>query len=184
MFSVLHLPVSLRAAPALHELRAPANSAAHAGLAAGLLGCCAAPVLWVTASLDWYPPGLSWAGISPAHCLFAKARDDAEILASAEAALRGGLAVVAECGAFSRLAAKRLALAAKQGGKLGLVLRHAPAVTAQDSTAVTARWFVTSAPGGALRAELLYAKSVMPGIYYLDDRDAAPFSLPGLRRAG
>ena len=126
MFSI---PAPLRAAPALHELRAPSGTAAHAGLALRLLPA-QGPVLWVSVSPDWYPPGLAWAGLNPARCLFARARSDDEVLGSAEVGLRGGMAVVAACGALSRLAAKRLALAAKQGGALGLVLRHAPAVTA------------------------------------------------------
>ena len=95
-------------------------------------------MLWVGVSPDWYPPGLAWAGLNPSRCLFARTRDDAETLGLAELALRGRMAAAAACAELSRLAAKRLALAAKQGGALGLVLRHAPAVTAQDSTAVLA----------------------------------------------
>ncbi|MCB5944280.1 hypothetical protein [Acidocella sp. KAb 2-4] len=101
-----------------------------------LLAASSAPVLWVGVSPDWYPPGLAWAGLNPSRCLFARARNDAEALGLAELALRGRMA--AACAGLSRLAAKRLALAAKHGGALGLVLRHAPAVTAQDSTAVLA----------------------------------------------
>ena len=149
----------------------------------------AMPVLWVSAAADWYPPGLAWAGLDPVRCLFAQAKGDDEALANAETALRGGMAVVAECGGLSRLAAKRLALAARQGNALGLVLRHAPAQTAQDSTAFASRWLVSPAPGGKLRAELLYAKGTMPGVYMVpleEEQENAqpPLALPVLRRAG
>ncbi|WP_234731108.1 hypothetical protein [Acidocella facilis] len=200
MFSTPHsaiapaFPAFLHACPSVHELRAPAGTAAHAGLAALLLGLVwgPRPVLWVSPVPDWYPPGLAWAGVDPACCLFAQARDDAEALGAAEVALRGGMAGVVACEALSRLAAKRLALAAKQGGGLGLVLRHAAAQTREDSTAFASRWMVHPAPGSphapALRAELLYAKGAMPGTYLFALKEGwdaeAPLSLPGLRRAG
>ncbi|MDE1896360.1 MAG: hypothetical protein KGL65_00600 [Rhodospirillales bacterium] len=200
MFSSTHLasapvfPAFLHACPAVHELRTPAGMAAHMGLAALLLGMVwgPRPVLWVSTVPDWYPPGLAWAGVDPAFCLFAQARDDAEALGAAEVALRGGMAGVVACEALSRLAAKRLAMAAKQGGALGLVLRHTPAQTREDSTAFASRWMVHPAPGSphapALRAELLYAKGAMPGTYLFTLKEGwdaeTPFSLPGLRRAG
>ncbi len=187
-------PAFLHACPAVHELRAPAGTATHAGLAALLLGLVwgPRPILWVSTVPDWYPPGLAWTGVDPACYLFAQARDDAEALGSAEVALRGGMAGVVACEALSRLAAKRLALAAKQGGGLGLVLRHAPAQTREDSTAFASRWMVHPAPGSphapALRAELLYAKGAMPGTYLFTLKEGwdaeAPLSLPGRRRAG
>jgi protein ImuA len=77
------------------------------------------------------------------------------------------MAGVAECGKLSRLAARRLALAAKTGGGIGFVLRHAPAFTAQDSTAFATRWMIQPAPDGHIRAELLYAKNALPGIFML-----------------
>lgn len=186
-------PAFLHARPAVHELRAPAGTAAHAGLAALLLGMVwgPRPALWVSTVPNWYPPGLAWAGVDPACCLFAQTKDNAEALGAAEVALRGGMAGVVACEALSRLAAKRLAMAAKQGGGLGLVLRHAPAQTREDSTAFASRWMVHPAPGSphapALRAELLYAKGAMPGTYLFtlkEGWDAEALSLPGLRRAG
>lgn len=188
------LPTFLRACPATHEFRAPLGTASHAGLASLLLGQVweKRPVLWVSPMPDWYPPGLAWAGIDPGCCLFAQSRTDAEALGAAEVALRGGMAAVVMCEALSRLAAKRLALAAKQGNGLGLILRHAPAHTREDSTAFASRWMVQPAPGGphtpTLRAALLYAKGAMPGEYLFTMKEGwdaeAPLSLPGLRRAG
>ncbi|MHB1302614.1 MAG: hypothetical protein ACYCZB_03945 [Acidiphilium sp.] len=141
---------------------------------------------------NWYPPGLAWAGVNPARCLFAEVKDNAEALGAAEVALRGGMAAVVECRELSRVAAKRLALAARQGRALGLALRHAPARTPQDSTAFASRWMVHSAPGGPhaprLRAELLYAKGTMPGEYLVEMREekngAAPPVVARVRRAG
>ncbi len=185
------LPAFLWRGGIAHELRAPAGTAAHAGLAMRVLAAlpAAMPVLWVSAVPDWYPPGLAWAGLDPARCLFAQAQDDAECLGTLETALRGGMGGVAECGGLSRLAAKRLALAARQGNALGLVLRFAPAQTAQDSTAFASRWLVSPAPGNRLRAELLYAKGALPGVYMLplkEEQENAqpPLALPRLRRAG
>jgi len=164
------LPDCLHIMPALHELRAPAGTAAHLGLALLILTefWGQQPVLWVSVSPDWYPPGLAWAGLNPRQCLFAQARDDVEALGAVEIALRGGMAGVVECRTVSRLSAKRLALAARQGGSIGVLLRHAPAHTAQDSTAFATRWMVHPAPDRCVRAELLYAKGAMPGTYVFE----------------
>ena len=183
------LPSFLRHTGTLHELRAPPDTATHLGLAVQMLATLPdhVPVLWVSITADWYPPGLAWAGLDPARCLFACVRDDDEALGAAEVALRGGMATAAACGGLSRLAARRLALAAKRGGALGILLRHAPAQTAQDSTAFASRWFVTPAPGRTLMAEILYAKGTMPGVYMipLEGSDVrAPLAIPGVRQTG
>src|ERR1700692_630182 len=106
---------------AVHELRAPEATVAHAAFAVLLLTklAQARPILWVGPSPSWYPPGLAWLGLDPARCLFAKTRNDAESLGMLEVALRGGMAGVAECAVVSRLAARRLALAAQSGGSTG-----------------------------------------------------------------
>ncbi len=137
----------------------------------------AAPILWVSPQPCVYPPGLASAGLDPARCLFAQARDDAESLAALEVALRGGMAGVAECGDVSRLAARRLALAARNGKGIGFLLRHAPAFTQADSTAFAARWMISPArsavPGTPrLRAELLYAKGSQPGVFIFELKEA------------
>jgi len=183
------LPAVLRAFPAVHELRAPAGTAAHVGLAVRVLaGLPARPVLWVSTTPDWYPPGLAGLGLDPARCLFAQAKDDAQALSSTETALRGGMAAVVECREVSRLTARRLALAARQSGALGLVLRVAPARTAQDSSAFASRWMVQPAPQGRVRGTLLYAQGGMPGEYVFmleEERDGpAPLAVPVLRRTG
>jgi protein ImuA len=130
----------------VHELRAPETTAGHLAWAARLLAPGTGPVLW--ASHAAYPPGIAWAGLDPARCLFAEARDDAEALATLELALRGGMAGVAESATCPRLAARRLALAARQGGSVGFLLRHAT--------------------GGRLLAELLYAQGAQPASFLMD----------------
>jgi protein ImuA len=173
---------------AIHEFRGCEGSAAHVAFAVLLLLGVPGntPILWTGFSASCYPPGLAWLGLDPARCLFAQARDDAECLGTLETALRGGMAGVAEPRNLSRLAARRLALAAKQGNSIGFLLRNAPAFTATDSTAPATRWLVTPAPAvhsttPLLRAELLYAKGGRPGVFFYEIKkeaeDAAPPAL-------
>ncbi|HQT63713.1 MAG: hypothetical protein B7Z75_01700 [Acidocella sp. 20-57-95] len=181
------LPAGLAFTQAVHECRAPEHTAGHAAFAAVLLAKLGetTPVLWVSANPCLYPPGLAWLGLNPARCLFAHAKNDAESLGTLEVALRGGMAGVAECGELSRLAARRLALAARQGGSTGFLLRYAPATTSSDSTAFATRWMISPLQGRGemrLQAELLYAKGGQPGVFVLDihreaQNGAAPFSL-------
>jgi protein ImuA len=116
--------------------------------------------------------------------LFAQGRDDAQSLGTLEVALRGGMTGVAECAEISRLAARRLALAAKAGGSIGLLLRHAPAITRTDSTAFATRWLITPSPsemGAArIRAELLYAKGGQPGVFMLEIRETEHGATPSI----
>jgi protein ImuA len=183
-----HLPENGLAGGAIHEFRGCEGSAAHVAFAVllllGLPGNI--PILWTGFSASCYPPGLAWLGLDPARCLFAQARDDSECLGTLETALRGGMAGVAAPRNLSRLAAKRLALAAKQGNSIGFLLRHAPAFTPMDSTAPATRWLVTPAPAvhsatPLLRAELLYAKGGRPGVFFYEINkeadDAAPPAL-------
>jgi protein ImuA len=189
---------------AVHEIRGPTNSAGHIAFAVMLLAelPIKAPILWASPHPSAYPPGLAWLGLDPARCLFAQVKDDAESLGALEVALRGGMAGVAECTAVSRLAARRLALAARNGNGTGFLLRHAPAFTHADSTAFATRWMISPArsemPGTpCLRAELLYAKGSQPSVFMVEiketEHDAAPSIVtmvqPGIaarpqRRAG
>ena len=183
-----HLPENGLVGGAIHEFRGCEASAAHVAFAVLLLPGVPGnmPILWAGFSASCYPPGLAWLGLDPARCLFAQARDDAECLGTLETALRGGMAVVAEPRNLSRLAARRLALAAKQGNSIGFLLRHAPAFTTTDSTAPVTRWRITPAPAlrsatPLLRAELLYAKGGRPGVFFYEIKkeaeDAAPPAL-------
>jgi len=184
-----HLPAAGLAGCAVHEFRA-GDGAAHMSFAVLLLaGMQAAslaaknPIMWVSPA-PAYPPGLAWLGLNPGRLVFAQAREDAEILGTMEVALRGGMASVAEAKNLTRLAARRLALAAKTGGSIGFLLRHAPAFTTSDSTAFATRWMITPLPSEAgrarLRAELLYAKGGRPGIFIYEITEAEHATPPAL----
>jgi protein ImuA len=183
------LPDAGLAGCAVHEFRA-GEGAAHISfvvlLLAGLQAASLAaemPIIWVGAA-PAYPPGLAWLGLNPARLVFAQAREDAEILGLMEVALRGGMASVAEAKNLTRLAARRLALAAKAGGSVGFLLRHAPAFTTSDSTAFATRWMITPLPSEAgaarLRAELLYAKGGRPGVFIYEITEAEYATPPAL----
>jgi protein ImuA len=185
---VLPLPGGGLAGGAVHEFRAPEGTAANATFSILLLAGLpkATPIIWISLKPTAYPPGLAWLGLDPARCLFAQVQDDAACLGTLEVALRGGMAGVADCTSISRLAARRLALAAKTGGSIGFLLRHAPAFTREDSTAFATRWLIAPAPSAApgvprLRAELLYAKSGKPGVFIFEirevDNGGAPHTL-------
>jgi protein ImuA len=182
-----HIPATGLQAGCVHELRAQAGTAAHAVFAVLLLASWTdkRPILWVEQNAATYPPGLAWLGLDPARILFATAADDAACLGSLEVALRGGMAGVGACRTLTRLAARRLALAARDGGSIGFLLRHAAAQTSTDSTAFATRWMISPAPSGMagnrLQAELLYAKGGRPGVFFYDikeaDHDATPPAL-------
>jgi protein ImuA len=179
-----HLPEAGLAPCAVHEFRA-AEGAAHVSFAVLLLAGLAAeiPIMWISPA-PAYPPGLAWLGLNPGRLVFAQAREDAEILGTMEVALRGGMASVAEAKSLTRLAARRLALAAKTGGSVGFLLRRAPAFIASDSTAFATRWMITPLPseqGAArLRAELLYAKGGRPGVFIYEITEAGHATPPAL----
>jgi protein ImuA len=184
-----HLPEGGLAGGAVHEMRGPPEAFAHitfvilllAGQAGEtpILQAGETPILWVSTVQNAYPPGIAWLGLDPGRILFAQAASDAECLGSLEVALRGGMTGIAEAGVVSRLAARRLSLAARAGGSIGFLLRHAAPRTAQDSTAFATRWFIAPVAGG-MRAELLYAKGGRPGVFFYDMKegdDAAPSAL-------
>jgi protein ImuA len=112
-------------------------------------------VLWALARRDLFAPGLALAGLPPERLLYAECRRDEEVLAVMEEGLRhGGLAaVVGEVGSVGLAAARRLQLAAEEGGTTALVLRRwrrsGADPLAQPSAAVT-RWRIGCAPSEQL----------------------------------
>jgi protein ImuA len=177
----LGLPEGCLATAAVHEFRAPPESFVHAAfvllLLAGDKRVEKTPIFWVSTAQNAYAPGIAWLGLDPGRILFAQAKDDAECLGSLEVALRGGMAGIAEAAQVSRLAARRLALAARQGGAIGFLVRHAARRTAQDSTAFATRWFIEPAVEG-LRAELLYAKAGRPGVIFYEIMEGSDDGAP------
>ena len=108
-------------------------------------------VLWALARRDLFAPGLAAAGLGPDRMIYAECRDDAEIMAVMEEGLRhGGLAaVVGEVSRAAMASARRLQLAAEEGGTTALLLRRwrksGEDPLAAPSSAVT-RWRIGCAP--------------------------------------
>ncbi|WP_066585088.1 ImuA family protein [Sphingomonas pruni] len=146
----------------LHEVAAAAPSLAEdAATTLFLAGIAAraaplAPVLWALTRFDLYAPGLEQAGLSPDRLVFAQARDERELLAVMEDALRhGGLsAVVGETRRVDMTASRRLQLAAADGKTPALLLRRRKKLGAcplGEPSAATTRWRIgcaSSAPLG------------------------------------
>lgn len=157
-------------AGAVHEV---GGGEAVTGFAVRLMALAGeAPIVWIGDRLDLYPPGLMQSAIDPARLILAEAKDEIDRLAALEIALRGGMHGVVVARAVSRLAARKLALAARCGGGLGLVLR---AGAASDSAAFAARWRIEAARSGPgrqggtrWRAELIYARGRNPGVFLIE----------------
>lgn len=146
----------------LHEI-APASPAltdiaAATLFTAGVAARFATPggvVLWAVGRFDLYAPGLEQAGLGPRSVLFVEAREDRQVLAAMEDALRHGgvAAVVGEIKRADMTASRRLQLAAADGGTPCFLYRHwrKPEIEplAENSAAMT-RWRVASAPSRPL----------------------------------
>ena len=145
---------------ALHELApaVPAQFGAAVGFALALAVRAAAgarPVLFVQtdfAALEAgapYGPGLECLGLPMPLLLLLRVPRPIDVLWAAEEALksRGVAMVIAELpgdGAMADLTVtRRLTLAARAGGGIGLLLRHRPSPFA---TAATTRWRISSSP--------------------------------------
>jgi len=145
---------------ALHELSpaTPAQLGAAFGFAVALASLSAAGgrhVLWIQtefAALEAgmpYGPGLDLFGLPMERLLVLRVPRPLDLLWAFEEALkpRALAAVIAElpeAGAATDLTAtRRLSLAARAGGGLGLLLRHAPSPLA---TAALTRWDIAGAP--------------------------------------
>lgn len=135
---------------ALHEVVALERGAAT-GFAAHALARLAqtGPALWCLMRDDLYAPGLASFGLSAEALVVARAGDGAGVLWAMEEGLRSGAfaAVAGEVGPLSLDAARRLQLAAREGGAGALVLRSAAAVHgAGSTTAAVTRWHIAPAP--------------------------------------
>jgi protein ImuA len=144
----------------LHELSA---APLHLGSAAGFalaLGALsrerAKETLWIATDFlgletgSLYGPGLDQFGLSVERLLIARVARPVDALFAMEEALkcRALATVVAECGDVPDLTAtRRLTLAARQGGALGLMLRHKASEAGSPApSAAQTRWRVAAAP--------------------------------------
>lgn len=147
---------------ALHEV-APAGATwgddAPATLfLAGIAARNPGPTLWLVRSHDLFAPGLYQAGLVPERVIHAEARDDAELLAMMEDALRhrGLGAVIGEVKKAPLAVTRRLQLVAEGGTTLALLLRR-PARLAEDPlaapSAAMTRWRIAPASSTPLPVE-------------------------------
>jgi protein ImuA len=115
-------------------------------------------VLWALTRRDLFAPGLAQAGLTPDRLLYAECRNDEEVLAVMEEGARHGslAAMVGEVGRLAMASARRLQLAAEEGGGAALMLRRWRKVDADPlcapSSALT-RWRIASAPSAPLPYE-------------------------------
>jgi protein ImuA len=104
---------------------------------------------------DLYAPGLEQAGLTPSQVLYAEAKDDTEVLALAEDALRDGAlaAVIGEVRRAGMTMTRRLQLAASDGGTPGFLFRRwrkAGQCPLLEPSAATTRWCIGCAPSAPL----------------------------------
>ncbi|WP_435169130.1 ImuA family protein [Falsirhodobacter sp. 1013] len=154
------LPGGGLATGALHEVagggHGALDGAAAARFAAGIAARLPGQVLWCVTEPDLFAPGLEQAGLPPDRVIYVEAGDDLSVLACMEEGLRhGGLgAVVADVAKLSMTASRRLHLAAKGSGTLGIALRRVRyPVEATDfgqPTAAMTRWRVSMLPSAPL----------------------------------
>jgi protein ImuA len=188
------LPDGGLARAAVHEVqpaRAVWDDGPAAAFAALVLGRAQAnargPVLWIAARQDLHVPGLAAFGLDRDRLLLARAGGDTDALWALEEALRcSALAgAAAEVSAFDQVGARRLQLAAEQGGVPGVLLqrRRMPAQGRQDPSAAATRWRVGAVPGAEgdvsglpgrprWRLELLRNRGGPPGDFEVEWDDA------------
>lgn len=148
---------ALHEAAAANETNWGDDSAATLFLA-GIAARNPGQILWVVHRRELFAPGLFQAGLAPDRLIHAEARDDNELLAVMEDALRfrGLGAVVGEVKRAGLTATRRLQLAAEGGTALALLLRRSTRLgddpLAQPSAAVT-RWRIASVPSSPLAVE-------------------------------
>lgn len=147
----------------LHEVTGASSSLADdaaatlfiAGIVARFAVAASSPVLWATTRFDLYAPGLEQAGLAPAHVIFAEPRDDDQLLAVLEDAVRDGspAAVVGEVRRASMTATRRLQLACGEAGVPVLLFRRWHRVGIEplsEPSAAATRWRIACAPSGQL----------------------------------
>jgi protein ImuA len=139
---------------ALHELSAaPVHLGAAAGFALALAARSpkAQHVLWIATDFGMletgalYGPGLDLLGLDTERLLVARVARPVDALFAMEEALkcRALSTIVAEVNEVDLTATRRLSLAAREGGALGLLLRHKPSCS---PSAARTRWDVSGAP--------------------------------------
>ena len=155
-------------APGLHESAAAAPSLNDEAAATLFLAALAArfsrrgeekgQVLWALTRRDLFAPGLAQGGLGPDRLIYAECRNDDEVLAVMEEAVRHGSlsAVLGEASRVAMPATRRLHLAAEEGGTAALLLRRAKKAEADPlamPSAALTRWRIGCAPSVPLPVE-------------------------------
>lgn len=142
----------------LHEVTASApklaDEAAATLFVAGLAARFAKAdgnAIWALTRFDLYAPGLEQVGLVPDRVFFVEAREDRQVLAAMEDALRAGSveAVVGEVKRADMTATRRLQLAAAESGTPALLLRRWPRAgrcPLTETSAAATRWRIGCAP--------------------------------------
>lgn len=150
---------------ALHEVHAAsgADMASADGFSLGLAVRAAGSghIAWIVQAMNLteaglpYGEGLADWGLDPGRVLFVRTRDASALLAAAEDCLKSGalgavvMSVWGEPKSLNLTATRRLALASRESGTVGLLVRTGAG--AQAGAAET-RWTISSAPSRPLEA--------------------------------
>jgi protein ImuA len=147
------LPGGGLAMAALHEIAGGAqdavDGAASAAFAAGIAARTGGTVLWCYNRDDLHEPALARFGLTQDRVVFFRGKDETEVLAGFEYALRHGgpTAVVGELAGLSQVNSQRLQLAAETSGTMAIALRrwrrHVDARDFGNQTTSFTRWRVT-----------------------------------------
>lgn len=111
--------------------------------------------IWALTRFDLYAPGIEQVGLGPDRVFFVEAREDAQVLAAMEDALRDGsvAAVVGEVKRADMTATRRLQLAAAESCTPALLLRRWPRAgrcPLIETSAATTRWRIGCAPSSRI----------------------------------
>lgn len=169
-----HLSAALRCG-ALHEAQGPAATLFIVLALARARG----RILWCAP--DWsghrlYPPGLVQLGLDPARILLVRLPRAEELLHAAHDGLRAGWQVVLELDKpLGLIPARRLQLAAEEGGGIGLVMRAGAEPWCDDGLVPSARtrWRIAMA-GGATASGVLWPARLRLDLRLMRSREGLP----------